>query len=201
MWRSSLRRVSNLFLNVSSFFLSMIAAHCYCYDCSLPRSRSRDLQGPFRLKSNKYPKRGRDRASTGRGDRDQRHSSRLVRLAERGRGVLGKFLLGGLRALDLQLVEQKRGAGDAEPDGLRAILDLGRGSGRDEIAPQGADVEITEDASANEFFVRIFGPDAIEEPRLEARAHGFHVESVGQITTLAEFDQLCLKAGVGLWIG
>src|ERR1019366_5007593 len=66
-------------------------------------------------------------------------------LTERGRGVLGKLLLGGLRSLDLELVEQKRRAGDAEPDGLRAVFDGGRGSGGDEIAAQRADVEISED--------------------------------------------------------
>src|SRR6266851_500153 len=107
--------------------------------------------------------------------------SRLVRgLTACGCGVLGKFLLGGLRALDLELVEQKRGAGDAEPDGLSAVLDRGRGSGGDEIAAQGADVEISEDSAANQFLMRVFGPDAIEEPGLERRPHGFHVESVGQ---------------------
>src|SRR6266849_5672474 len=87
---------------------------------------------------------------------------RLVRgRSERGCGVLGKLLLGGLRALHLELVEQKRGAGDAVPDRLRAVLDRGRGSGGDEIAAQGANVEISENAPANQFFMRVFGPDPI----------------------------------------
>src|ERR1700674_397601 len=108
------------------------------------------------------------------------NKSRLVRgLTKRRRRILGKFLLSGLRPLDLELVEQKRRTGDTEPDRLGAILDCGRGSGGDEIAAQGADVEISEDAAANQFFMRVFGPDTIEEPRLEARPHGFHVESVG----------------------
>ena len=121
-------------------------------------------------------------------------------LTERGRGVLGKLLLGGLRPLDLEFVEQKRRARDAEPDGLRAVFDGGRGSGGDEIAAQRADVEISEDAAAHEFFMRVFGLDAIEEPGLESRSHGFHVESVGQVAVLAKFDQLCLEAGVRLGI-
>src|ERR1700680_4173479 len=45
--------------------------------------------------------------------------SRLVRgLTKRRRWILRKFLLGGLRPLDLELVEQKRWAGDGEPDGV-----------------------------------------------------------------------------------
>src|ERR1700681_4958745 len=84
----------------------------------------------------------------------RKRQSRLVRgLTKRGRGVFGKFLLGGLRPLDLELVEQKRRADHAEPDGFRAVLDRGRGSGGNEIAAQGADVEISEDAAANQFFI------------------------------------------------
>src|SRR6266851_9588421 len=128
--------------------------------------------------------------------------SRLVRgLTERRRGILRKFLLRGLRPLDLELVEQKRRAGHAEPDRLRAVLDCGRGSGSDEIAAQRADVEISEYAAANEFFMRVVRPDAIEEPRLEPRPHGFHVESVGQIALPAEVDQLRLEPGIRLGIG
>ena len=74
-------------------------------------------------------------------------------------------------------------------------------SGGDEIAAQRADVEISEDAAAHQLFVPVFGPDAIEKPRLEPRSHGFHVESVGQVAILAKLDQLCLQAGVGLGIG
>ena len=48
--------------------------------------------------------------------------------------------------------------------------------------------------------MRVFGVDAIEEPGLESRSHGFDVESVGQIAVLAELDQLRLEAGVGLGI-
>ena len=106
-----------------------------------------------------------------------------------------------MRPLDLQLVEQKRGAGDAEPDWLGAVFCRGRGSGGDEIAAQRADVEISEDATAHEFFMRVFGPYAIEEPGFEAWAHSFHVEPVGQVALFAEFDQFCFEAGVGLGIG
>lgn len=57
MWRSSWRRVSSLFLKVSSFFLSMIAAR---------REAEVALHStPLFVKSNRYPMRGRDRASTG----------------------------------------------------------------------------------------------------------------------------------------
>src|ERR1700682_820238 len=67
--------------------------------------------------------------------------SRLVRgLTKRRRGILREFLLGGLRPLDLELVEQKRWAGDAEPDGFRAVLDRGSGSSGDEIDAPGAGV-------------------------------------------------------------
>src|SRR5258708_32175391 len=94
--------------------------------------------------------------------------SRLVRgLSKRGRGILRKFLLGGLRPLDLELVEQKRRAGYTEPDRLRAILDRRRGSGGNEIAAQRTGIESSEDAAANQFLMPVFGPDAIEEPGFE----------------------------------
>src|SRR5208282_1487904 len=60
MCRSSWRRVSNLFLNVSSFFLSMIAA---C-DCCPAIAACREAEfpphnDPSCTKSNNYRKRGR----------------------------------------------------------------------------------------------------------------------------------------------
>src|SRR6267378_2127067 len=171
-------------------------------------------------KSNKYRKRERDRASTGgeaKGHVSKAHfrhcqapgkdsllsrKSRLVRgWTERWRRILRKFLLSGLRPLDLEFVEQKRRAGYTEPDRLRAILDRRRGSGGDEIAAQRTYIEISEDAAANQFFMPVFRPDAIEEPGLKARPHGFHVESVRQITLPAEVDQLRLEPGIRLGIG
>src|SRR5208283_2092911 len=61
--------------------------------------------------------------------------------------------------------------------------------------------EISKYASAHQFFMSVFGVDAIEEPRLEPGSHGFNVESVGQVAILAKFDQLCLETGVRLGIG
>src|SRR6266446_6676949 len=232
MWRSSWRRVSSFFLNVSSFFLSMIATYDLLNLIAnlVPKLRllpfdagRQEKVAPHRTlsdaKSNKYRKRERDRASTGgeaKGHVSKAHfrhyqapgkdsllsrKSRLVRgWTERGRGILRKFLLGGLRPLDLELVEQKRRAGYAEPHRLRAVLDRGRGSGGDEIAAQRADVEISEDAAANQFFMRVLRPDAIEEPGFEARPHGFHVESVRQITLPAEVDQFRFETGIGLGV-
>ena len=64
MWRSSPRRVSSLFLNVSSFFLSMILPKSILlgFDRSLPRNLAPPPHtNPFRMKSNSYPKRERER--------------------------------------------------------------------------------------------------------------------------------------------
>ncbi len=49
--------------------------------------------------------------------------------------------------------------------------------------------------------MRVFRPDAIEEPWVKPRPHGFHVESVGQVALPAELDQLFLEAGIRLGIG
>src|SRR6266436_7279031 len=78
MWRSSWRRVSSFFLNVSSFFLSMIATYDLLNLIAnlvpklrlLPFDACREEKvAPHRTlshaKSNKYRKRERDRASTG----------------------------------------------------------------------------------------------------------------------------------------
>src|SRR6266404_3718604 len=78
MWRSSWRRVSSFFLNVSSFFLSMIATYDLLNLIAnlvpklrlLPFDAGREEKvAPHRTlshaKSNKYRKRERDRASTG----------------------------------------------------------------------------------------------------------------------------------------
>ena len=150
-----------------------------------------------RAKSNEYPKRGRDWRQL----EDEAGHGLFAAAPSAGAGYSGSFCLAGLRSLDLELVEQQRRAGDAEPDGLGAVLDRGRSSGGDEIAAQRADVEISQNSAAHQFFVRIFGLDAIEQPRLEPWSHGFHVESVGQIAILAKFDQLCFEAGVRLGIG
>src|SRR5258708_14130547 len=233
MWGSSWGRVVRFFVNVASFFLSMIATYDLLNLIAnlvpklrlLPFDAGREEKvAPHRTlshaKSNKYRKRERDRASTGgkaKGRVSKAHfrhcqapdkdsllsrKSRLVRgLTKRRCGILGKFLLSRLRPLDLELVEQKRRAGYAEPHRLRAVLDRGRGSGGDEIAAQRADVEISEDAAANEFFMRVLRPDAIEEPGFETRPHGFHVESVRQITLPAEVDQLRFETGIRLGVG
>src|SRR5260370_31448033 len=61
--------------------------------------------------------------------------SRLVRgLTQRRRGILRKFLLRGVRPLDLELVEQKRSADHAEPHGFRAVIDHRRRSTGDWLA-------------------------------------------------------------------
>src|SRR5438105_4590491 len=98
-------------------------------------------------------------AKTGKPRLYRERKSRPVRgLTKRRCGILGKFLLSRLRPLNLEFVEQKRRTGHTEPNRLGAILDRRRGSGGDEIAAQGADVEISEDAASNEFFMRIVGP-------------------------------------------
>src|ERR1700674_3427236 len=93
MWRSSWRRVSSFLLKVSSFFLSMIATlRLLPFDAGR-QEKVAPHRTLSRVKSNKYRKRERQRASTGGDDGrgqtsrfDISRKSRLVRsLTKRGR--------------------------------------------------------------------------------------------------------------------
>src|SRR5271156_7137332 len=130
------------------------------------RQKSRLHRSLSPVKSNKYRKRGRERASTGgewvksiaatgspilkKGI--EKCSAKFPILISRRAGaehwsrILRQFLLCSLGPLHLQFVKQKRRADYAEPDGLGAVVGIGRGSGGDQVAAQGTDVEISEDA-------------------------------------------------------
>ena len=106
-----------------------------------------------------------------------------------------------LYASYFQLIEKDGRIDDAMRDVERAVFDIDIVASRDQIAAQGAGVQIVEHCPAHKLFVTVLGPDLVKQPGRAQSAHGFYVIPKGQLALLTEFDeflfQLFRRRGLG----